>query len=572
MTRRASSPSRFARQQSSPQPPDRARLVSAADRAFRLVNRPENSWARDFLFNDSRSAAAHMLTNAAALPYAVTTKLSSSAFEDVSLTGTGAGGIFDYAVDIDFLYVPSFSSGLLTAGVIVNRVEKQFSTSSAEQSACHPHLSQKQSQHHTFHGVGRFILDTGTGENLALLHADFGITIVLWVYNESPSKRKCLRFMCDQGMLKRGCIVDAIVRSFTDSESRFCPFCKASPAESCGCVYPSFMPEHSFDFSGFNLAMRCQFGEFIGSQDALAVVPTRNCTSPVYIRSPLLSRVNTNVYWPGCEMQGETSIHDSISSLLTNFATQLYISGANPSRLVMPCSPAGPVSFSERRLSDVCHSADDIVEEEALLCDFLVEPERPTEMRKTDSIVLDSICSGGDMTPVTGGESVDEVGCMFAAEEDGLLSIECAAFAQFDAHTGMRNHDLETVTVLAGDPCARTLPASQPLDVQYTNVNDLWSVGEARSSADAGCSFGPDIAIPDDTRTADEDEREARAARRRERNRVAAARSNARRKARNDSLKSDIKSSHDRVLELQERQFQLRRENENLRLRLDQHS
>jgi Basic region leucine zipper len=548
---------------------NRAQLSSLAARAFHIVNKPENAWAREFLFNNSPSATTQMLTDPSALAHAVTARLSISAFEDEMRTDTTSDGLFDSSRDVDFLYVPSFSSGMLTVGVAVNRVKRSIYSDSKEHPTQALQLPFQTSAVSTSYGVGRFVLDTGSsGEMLMLKHSD-EYSVAHWFYNESTTKRRGTRLMLDRQLFQQGRLVDSIRQSFVISESCFCRMCKASPAVRCCCIYPPFIPRHPFDFSGFCVAMYGHVGEYVGSEDATAVIPSSNAAAPLYVRSPLISRIDICGYRAGDREPGDVAMHNSISSLLINFATQLSISEADPTRLVMPTTPGERPHGSLSSPTNFGIDSNASNESALYFSEAFDVPALNTVLPLSDSCDPGVISSGsglvGTVTPVplAAQAELSTMVCYYSSSDAGgdVLS--------FSHDVGLPFYDAGRGPIITGNAVTTTDCLTAGVSLGDSTTSSCCNGGALSEEGGRGIVQG--VALPKKyARVVDESARIARDDRRRAKNREAAARSNARRKELNDYLKREVKTSRDQIAHLQARQARLREENHALRHRLDQ--
>lgn len=97
----------------------RANVAAHLTKAFALVSTPEALWARTFLLAQSPQSTLSVVTNAAAVPFSVTSRSVDTAFETLPAAGREA---FDSRFAFDALLVPSFSCGKLSVGVVVIRI------------------------------------------------------------------------------------------------------------------------------------------------------------------------------------------------------------------------------------------------------------------------------------------------------------------------------------------------------------------------------------------------------------------------------------------------------------------
>jgi hypothetical protein len=574
-----------------PPAPERAHLTSIVDRAFSLFRKPENEWVRSFLNNDSQAATMQMISNPASLPYAVTSKLAASAFEDHLrggtgsgglcigtgvgdlfdgtgagdlfdgtgagdlFDGTGAGGLLDSSVAVDQLHVPSFSTGTLTVGACVIRVQAGESADLSPLNLMH-HMCNP-SRNMVMYGVGRFVVNAhSSSEMLMVHHTTCGVTLVYWFSNELTTKRKNIRLNCDQVLFKQGRIIDSVRQSFVTSESRFCTICSAGPAARCGCVYPSFAPQHAFDFSSFCRTMEGHLGEFLGNSDALIVIPTPGPSAPVYIRSPLLCRVGIQGYGSHRQTCSEdVAEHNAISSMLINFATQLSISDASPMNLIMPTSVDDSITSTRSSLMVLSDdgSAGPLDFEDVVVGPHLVQQSPILEFDSEYQFAGQDDESGcGHSTDFTPASLVSRT------ENDFLLpEVNPLSFAS----------ESELTALLAIDPVAGL---TGDVNIPAASLTDQELPSSSRSGQEPPTKDALKPAPKRYARLVGEEERAAREDERRRKNREAAAKSNARRKQLNDGLKARVKTSRERVAELQARQDLLREENKSLKTRLGQ--
>jgi hypothetical protein len=98
---------------------------------------------------------------------------------------------------------------------------------------------------------------------------------VLYLRNRSTRLRDRLILLCDPHQFRAGNISESVIFSNRSVETRRCPICNASPkSQTCTCSFPIQRPAHSFDFAGIYNDFRVRHtGMFRGEGTTTIVVP-----------------------------------------------------------------------------------------------------------------------------------------------------------------------------------------------------------------------------------------------------------------------------------------------------------
>jgi hypothetical protein len=316
----------------------------------------------------------------------------------------------------------------------------------------------------------------------------------------------------DGTLFKGGRIVESVQYCTAGIHSRFCPFCEAPPSAGCACQIPGYQAAHPLDFSRHVEALQRYTGEYVGSVNAVIAMPNfaAGSMSKKYLSSLLVSSMRVTGYARG------DSRHDELADLFQSFAVQLSLSDRSPARAFLP-RPASPPGNST-----LLESAG-----------FQVETGQ------------------GELTVGVGA-------CGIELPRDNVTKISYRNLAP-----------------VAGPGQARPLPDTHTKPDGISMLSD----GSEQRGCNSGAvtAFGDQLALlhgctsGNDQTDGDGQPPDAQQLRRlgqRMRNRAAAARSNARRKERNEVLRIGLERANQQVCELRKWETALRAENLSLRRRL----
>jgi hypothetical protein len=561
------------------------------------------------VLDQSPQAAVAMLTNAAALPHAITADSADTLFE----TDGAHSGLFDALVRYDGLFVPAFSAGSLAVGVVVDRVACRggavcatlCDTNRAILSNCsHPYPAGASAQmpnnnpsvstgggtgadtgcsRGTFSSIrhqslptmdsvatplfsiGRYVRDTQDGRLLIVKHlgsSDHGPpirTVISYLDTTSTTRSERILIFCDGPTFKTGNLVDSIRHCTRANDSRFCPLCDAPPNAQCGCKLPSCRPAHPLDFSLNRQIMSIYTGDFLGTTHATFVMPTAPAGQQ-YVSGSLLSSMRVNGYGIGDVR------HDEISSILQAFAVQLSISDAMPTRGVMPraaritaateeteCITPDACSDETSDMDNIFASLDAVVEGSGSAMDFTLCGFSTPQV--VDAVPL--YAPVPDVLSVSAGE-VDDC-------SSPSLGIESTVPKMVAANTTRA-----ILTSTEGSSCDNVSNLRTEDRAHVANeCGGLVSLGVNPFCDDERTSLqGEQQGVEAREPSTSADDQALRGIKRKMKNREAAARSNARRKAKNDMLKKGLADAKQSATELRRKETRLREENLALRRRM----
>jgi hypothetical protein len=579
-------------QSPSPIDPDASAVASIKSHiksAFALVTSdPSNEWARAFLFDTSPAASAHMLTNPAALKHAVTTRAVDTVF---STGDNNPPGLFDLDVDAEILAVPAFNAGDLSVGVIAHQIAPAAG-----------HSPTSTSSRKFVHSVGRIVSNHATGEILIVKATDpsdnpAAQVQVIHMRHCNTRVRERLVMVCDPTLFYDGRLEESVLLSSHVRESRFCPLCGIPPTSSCACKFLSQPPSHPFDFTHEYGNYRSHFGKYMGKATTTIVAPTNNAplaslghrssasesrhlgvdadtdasvngltaqflclqlpssshshsilTRPHrrYLQAPLMAQLDLNIFAaenPGADM------HRRISSVLRSFVLHVHASPTwrPPCGTIVPClaepSSSAPHPLCDENLHWDTHGSVDNPATAPML------PLLPSSPNSSVSLYIEDEqapqCPPLELVPRSPTPSI------FVREHDldgmDIDRIVDSAFVPPEAPLLTHfSNDIPKPGIL---PSMLWPPESEtPVFKEHVTL---------RCAVDVKPAVGRSKKFV----TADAAALLARDAARQEKNRLAAARSNARRKAMNDGLKRAVVAARNEVSVLRAREGVLRDEN-----------
>jgi hypothetical protein len=513
----------------------RSTITDAYRHAFAVVDdSPEYNWAREFILDQSPDVVAQVVTNPVLVPHAV-----SADFLDTSVEADGHNaGMFDDINSFSGIFVPTFSAGNLIVGITMN--QNAFSKGSLCELAFDGEGGKGTTQEQLAAALagklgtgtlctGRYVRDTLNDRLLIISHNTPSTsgpatrTCISYLRVCSPTMLERIDIICNTPLFRKGHILDSVIYCSAGFQSRFCPLCAAPPNAGCRCQLPKYKPAHSLDFSRDVAAMHRYPGEYLGTIHAIGAISYEDdysslstLTRPQYARTSLLTTLRLSGY------DNSESRHRELLSLFQSFAVQLSISDRSPARAVMPAvgwmAKEGPQSGAQNPVPEVTN--------------------RSPSFRMYD---------GHEKAGQNGG-----VGHGLAASHSGGIAFD------------------------------ESRQDGSPKNAQVLLHSDI----AASTACCSGSEYGPDSAAASDVSKTDIvlpsinpqplDELEVAGAnceasnqeRRIQKNREAAARSNARRKEKNDALRQGLANANRVAVELQKTETLLRAENVALRRRL----
>jgi Basic region leucine zipper len=551
--------------------------------AFSLVEEKlESSWARKFLLDHSPSGTVQMMTNPAALADSVTMSVSDCCYSSSNTIARGSAdqaGIYDHEIGIDVIIVPTFSSGELSVGMIATTVRDV----SVLPSTSLPSADVAPS-------TGRVVRNDATGEMIVVKSTAptspnlSGEIQVMHLRHVSTRYRERRSLVCDPTLFGAGHLEESVLMASHCIESRHCPKCGASPATPCACQYSAVTSQHSVDFANNFNAVSSHFGTFRGSTTSTVVAHgeapvsrevgenvhqvssfsgilhdaaprhSRLTVSKSYVHVPLMSHVRIEGW--SARTPASINARSRVSAVLQSLALHLH---ASPKPL--PEKVTGEMTLLDRHQihSPPRSNGNGMwIPECGTRCAGDAENVSHLDSRSECTFVRNQIGDGADAI------CTDDT--VFIA--DSLLELGSPGVSLHSAR-----HDLDI-----GDGGGLSmLPDEVPTAIASVSasVSDLVS-----DSASLMCR-GDHTSLPlsrarvpfvpgkrRSTKAIDEEELAARCEERRNRNRLAAARSNARRKQRSDGLKGAITSDRERIAQLEARRESLETENVSIRWKL----
>ena len=198
-------------------------------------------WIYDFIFRADPSADISMLL----APIQKRHALSAKIFVNATETSSRYAHTFDFNKEIMFYSIPAFSIGSITAGFCVEQPSNR--------------LKDKQSSKDSLQCI-RFVRDDKKGVFLHVSeNENTGITEVDCLTHRSSTRRNRVRMKFDYRLLRsamrtqRGIlhppdISPSLIYLNVSDEKRSCPVCHDPTAGECGCELPLKRPNHPLDF------------------------------------------------------------------------------------------------------------------------------------------------------------------------------------------------------------------------------------------------------------------------------------------------------------------------------------
>lgn len=222
-------------------------------------------WARDFLFKCDASGDLTALTSPAQLQHAMANEFSASFFD----TAGTFGGLFNHQVNVSLLLVPVFSVGAVSAEVVLQLAKKQSNDGWG--------------MPHTDRTFARMLRNDETGDLLmATDDASIQQTSLTYFRADGTTTRSRVYILAHRELFHaamfEGEIIDvaraarAISLIAHAREFRACPQCGAPAAamksRSCGCTFSLRRARHPLDYSCCRTNMVVHSGSFCGTADA----------------------------------------------------------------------------------------------------------------------------------------------------------------------------------------------------------------------------------------------------------------------------------------------------------------
>lgn len=477
-----------------------------------VLSRPDNEWAADFVFNIANDPAGDVSMLTSPLPLA--NALVASVRSDPQVLNPSS------TADVDYVMIPAWSIGAVTVGLSVARIANYSGTSSGE-----PVMS---------YNIGRFVRDERSAEtlivNTSMLDSDSRMSIpglerpgcaIVYLRHNSSTDRYHFFAACNHELFFRGKHAESVIFSESVHQYRLCPVCSASPYMSCNCSIPLKLPKTALDFSAFIHNGMTHMGKFAGN----SVFTCRDRRNGIVKRIVSISRDSF-----------DGAVDNALSMELQNLAIQDRLRRANLCRTVMPGGCADPTSTDP-----ITFNAVEITDNSVEITDGDQAPDPFDSELNIDVASLPALFDGpdisNDVNKLSSSNSSDILDPI-----DALIVDPAAVLQPQDEHS---------------DSC----PEPSTTSTSNTNGNESSSLAVASDIANTCENKAPQSSagISDDEGSSFTvgDARSTKALERQRKNRLAAARSNARRKLHLDTLKADLEKGHDtvRILEAQRQEL-----------------
>eukprot|EP00177_Eucheuma_denticulatum_P006129 GFKZ01011179.1.p1 GENE.GFKZ01011179.1~~GFKZ01011179.1.p1 ORF type:complete len:592 (-),score=61.47 GFKZ01011179.1:1229-2746(-) len=477
---------------------------------------------------------------------------------------------FDANFTGSFIFVPSFSVGPISVGF---GVQECFTTCFADWCTS-PEAPQTWYTNHF-----RYVRDDSQGVLLMFFRDPRTACVKMdCMKHATASSRR--RVFCvfdqdalqnavhtEQGVLPTDAVLNALTMINFLTEARQCPVCTMKARTQCTCQIHLTPPAHPLDFAPLQRNMSL----YLGCYEGLAKSSVMRKGAEVF---------SANV---GSRIEIVGGIDDDLLTRLSRWAIsdQLKHHKEDPLALTMPSLPGGQQDPLFQGMS-VLGAAAPHMEQASL----------PIDAELFGTPLNTSSCSSGSAAGASQGDVggtgvlvVDRLGDERSCHDAGV-GIAGALGAEFMAYgdsahawAGIGGEEMMLVNSPTGEKRAADLWQVEGMQGEGDSAESNTNNNEP-TIFDMPTSLGVDVAsnmgrtralsiapatAVETTATRKQDEKQLRAELRKQRNREAAQRSNARRKLKNDSLKQALKEVHAKAAELRARELSLREEN--LRLR-----
>jgi hypothetical protein len=554
-----------------------ARNVGAA---LDMLRRPENAFGREFLLAAGSDPQGDLtiLANPVALSHATAANIAPPA--NAFSCGVGGGHNLPGPLNVVYTMVPSITVGTLTCGLCIQRVGCPIATAGRMK-----------------YSAGRFIRCEATGETLiattalvsgAAAAAEPGALVYL--RHDSSTARFHLFATIVPGVPVRAVYADYLrgdpralaahflfAEAVTQVRQTGCPECQRPAEDACNCDLRHVVPRSALDFSVFEGNHNHHLGLFAG-KSVLSIITSRSAEGedaggeavvgaerrPAF---PAFTRIACPPQFIDCK-----PLDSGITDLLARLAIQDRLQTASPAKLIMP-SGDGAVPSTLALLEDAIGEPGTGVVHALYVSGVASRVLDPCGSQLT---VQESLPSVGDETMGMSGKDGDGVGIFDSfAEAAGAGGGKLAPFV--DADTIMSGlDDISTVKDIHPDAGFELfLDDHVPLEHNASfSGNAEWTHNANKESTISPPESSPS---PSDGSAGAQDPSEAtkrdgapvkvdhRKLTRQAKNRLAAARSNARRKHEMDSLKHSVAEAREMVRSLKAREAELRDLNRQLK-------
>lgn len=559
-------------------------------------------WIFEFIFNADPAADISMLL----APVQKRHALSARIFVNATETSSRYAHTFDFNKELMFYSIPAFSVEHITAGFCV---EQPARSKAKDDLQCI-----------------RFVRDDTNGVFLHVSENErTGVTEVDCLTQKSSTRRTRVRMKFDcrslrrvlrtaNGILHPSDISSSLIYYNVSDERRTCPVCCDATAGACNCKLPLQRPSHPFDFRFEASNMQLYTGFYQGA-------------TVVRLWSVGHGSINATLQ-SGSVIQGELNPEITHRLHRMAMTDRLSKVKEHPMALVMPhatsalMNPAAHEALSAlaEHVPDngEIHVFDKTVHEEARMGSEVHDMQEPllgaqhaaAEVERMAHVAHTDICAKalvgdslfGAEADVGSGDLEDADTLMDANEVLGEMHNVCSSNGNEEANVVGEDVGRAEKNDVAPDACTSSGSLSSKRGVSWMNSEGAQALvcpGEEVSGSKGVCErVGVLEAIDDDggalagnvksesmdmqptgrrarakqSSVEKEDEKgqrivteEERVEIRKKRNREAAARSNLKRKLRNEKVRKDLANLTQRAVKLRVREMMLRDENTRLR-------
>lgn len=576
-------------------------VIHALDELFALCRVP---FVNDFIFTSDPVADISILTSPVQNEHVAAARIHTSGVEVVP---TPNAHFFNYTADFLFCSIPAFSVGSITLGFATQTsVDPSTSLIPSTASLNGPNaVNAAQASCYRFvrdDVRGMFLLVSGLDSDRiefdCMIHRSSSRRTRLGAHFRTKAFQEAIR--SSGGTLNPISIAPTLQYLTVAYEKRTCPICKAGNDKECGCELPFNRPSHPLDFRNEMINMALHTGTFKGSSVVQIFAVTNSSGNYPIATSTLNTIVTINA---GLEKPIVTNL------CRTAVQNRLMVLASDPLTSSTPVNlqQQAPTHLLARPPSLQLHNMDEIATQARSVQQSQVDTP-PLENRST-SINTEKLQAQSSTLKVSQDgptsatpQQEDFLGSLFDGLEDSSLLIrdgsksisnsgnwesmprlENACFdgdtpkSKVDNGGGSTRADGEstdnslTKSFWSAGLQAMTADSVQESEIRTHSSGDRFSdsKGEVQDEEDTPAGENLKVAATGakvNKACVNLDERSARVEERRRRNRLAAAKSNVKRKIRNETLKRDLSEIRKRLAELREKEKELRMENVRLRV------
>jgi hypothetical protein len=321
-------------------------------------------------------------------------------------------------------------------------------------------------------------------------------------------------------------------------QNRFCPVCNSPPSRKCGCVLPLTPPRHAHDLAALAANSDLMFGNFVGEVHLTAFCGLVG----KFFAKRMMSRMDTN---PKLMSVQPAALHQT--------CIQLRLAAANPLMLELPFLDSdGELLLTPESVDSVLEISGSKVERADSDLKFIF----PTDPLADESDI-DFVLSAG--SSISDPRPLDLQSVASGSSEFFPLSKDFEApYSSADAGELLLPWPVDDDIKQSISDLFSPLLSDFSEGAVDKSVTELSAVSPPASSQATSSNDERNL----------EQERTARMELRRQKNRAAAARSNARRKERNESLRRNLAYVRERVQVLRGTEKVLLEDNISLKLQL----